>query len=76
VPDDRWGEAVKAVVVLREGDAAAEREIIEFCRERLAAYKCPQSVDFAQTLPRNPTGKVLKRELREPYWEGRQRRIN
>ena len=53
-----------------------EAEIIEFCRERLASYKCPQSVDFTQALPRNPTGKVLKRELREPYWEGRQRRVN
>jgi long-chain acyl-CoA synthetase len=76
VPDSTWGEAVKAVVVLREGENAAEREIIEFCRERLAPYKCPQSVDFTQALPRNPTGKVLKRELREPYWEGRQRRVN
>jgi acyl-CoA synthetase (AMP-forming)/AMP-acid ligase II len=76
VPDDTWGEAVKAVVVLRDGEAAEEREIVEFCRERLARYKCPQSVDFAQSLPRNPTGKVLKRELREPYWEGRQRRVN
>ena len=68
VPDENWGEAVKAVVVLRNGESAEEREIIEFCRERLASYKCPQSVDFTQALPRNPTGKVLKRELREPYW--------
>lgn len=76
VPDDKWGEAVKAVVVLRDRESAEEREIIEFCRARLAPYKCPQSVDFVQALPRNPTGKVLKRELREPHWEGRQRRVN
>ncbi len=76
VPDENWGEAVKAVVVLRNGESAEEREIIEFCRERLASYKCPQSVDFTQALPRNPTGKVLKRELRDPYGEGRQRRVN
>jgi acyl-CoA synthetase (AMP-forming)/AMP-acid ligase II len=76
VPHDTWGEAVKAVVVLRDGASADEQEIIEFCRTRLAAYKCPRSVDFVDALPRNPTGKVLKRALREPYWEGRDRRIN
>jgi len=76
VPDDTWGEAVKAVVVLREHENVDESEIIGFCRERLAPYKCPRSVDFTQMLPRNPTGKVLKRALREPYWKGRQRRVN
>jgi fatty-acyl-CoA synthase len=76
VPDERWGEAVKAIVVLRDGADADEREIVEFCRARLAPYKSPQSVDFLTELPRNPTGKVLKRELREPYWEGLQRRVN
>lgn len=71
VPDDKWGEVVKAVVAL-EGEASAE-EIIAFARERLAAYKCPKSIDFADELPRNPTGKILKKELRKPYWEGRDR---
>lgn len=71
VPDDKWGEVVKAVVSL-EGEATAE-EIIAFARERLAAYKCPKTIDFADELPRNPTGKILKKELRKPYWEGRDR---
>jgi acyl-CoA synthetase (AMP-forming)/AMP-acid ligase II len=76
VPDDTWGEAVKACVVLKPGAKAGEVEIIEFMRARLAHYKCPKSVDFLETIPRNPTGKILKRVLREPYWRGRERRIN
>ena len=76
VPDDRWGEAVKAVVVLRPDRAVEAEEVIAFARERIAHFKAPSSVDFAEALPRNPSGKVLKRELREPYWVGRQRRIN
>jgi long-chain acyl-CoA synthetase len=76
VPDERWGEAVKACVVLRSGLQAAEDEIIGFMRERIAHYKCPKSVDFVQAIPRNPTGKILKRVLREPYWKGRTRRVN
>ncbi|MBM3218884.1 MAG: long-chain-fatty-acid--CoA ligase [Candidatus Rokubacteria bacterium] len=76
VPDDRWGETVKAIVVPRGGTPPRAKDIIAFARERLAHYKCPTSVDFAPTLPRNPSGKLLKRELREPYWRGRERRIN
>jgi long-chain acyl-CoA synthetase len=76
VPDARWGETVKAIVVRRPGAEAAPDAIIAFARERLAHFKCPTSVDFAETLPRNPSGKLLKRELREPYWRGRDRRIN
>jgi acyl-CoA synthetase (AMP-forming)/AMP-acid ligase II len=76
VPDERWGEAVKAIVVLREGVEVAAVEIVEFCRGRLAGYKRPQSVEFVAVLPRNPSGKVLKRELREPYWAGRTRRVS
>ena len=76
MPDDRWGETVKAIVVLRPGAAAAADEIIGHARARLAHYKCPTSVDFATSLPRNPSGKLLKRELREPYWRGRERSIN
>jgi long-chain acyl-CoA synthetase len=76
VPDDRWGETVMAVVVLRRELSAAPEELIAHCRQRLAHYKCPTTVVFAETLPRNPSGKILKRELREPYWEGRARRVN
>ena len=76
VPDERWGETVKAIVVRRPGGAAEADDIIAFTRERLAHFKCPTSVDFVASLPRNPSGKILKRELREPYWQGRARRIN
>jgi acyl-CoA synthetase (AMP-forming)/AMP-acid ligase II len=75
VPDERWGEAVKAVVVLRPGAAADPAEIIAHARTRIAGYKAPKSVDFIDVLPRNPSGKVLRRELREPYWAGRERRV-
>jgi long-chain acyl-CoA synthetase len=81
VPDPKWGEAVKAIVV--RSPAAIERseddiatELIGFCRDRLAHYKCPKTVDFAEALPRNPSGKILKRELRAPYWKDRERHIN
>jgi long-chain acyl-CoA synthetase len=76
VPDDRWGETVKAIVVPKAGTVATPGDIIGFARQRLAHYKCPTSVDLAESLPRNPSGKLLKRELREPYWRGRERRIN
>jgi long-chain acyl-CoA synthetase len=69
VPHDYWGEAVKAVVVLREGAAASEEEIITFCGEHLAGYKKPKSVEFRKALPKNPTGKILKRAIRDPYWK-------
>lgn len=75
VPDDHWGEAVKAMVVLRPGQQVTGQDIIEFTRERLAHYKCPRTVDIIDALPRNPTGKVLKRTLRAPYWAGRDRQI-
>ncbi len=76
VPDERWGETVKAIVVLRPGASATEEELIEFCRGRLAGYKRPRSVDFVDALPRNPSGKVLKKVLREKYWAGRGRRVS
>jgi acyl-CoA synthetase (AMP-forming)/AMP-acid ligase II len=75
VPDDRWGEAVKAIVVLKEGAKATEEEIIEFCKHNLASYKKPRSVEFVDSLPRTPSGKVLKRVLRDKYWRGRNRKI-
>ena len=75
VPDDRWGEAIKAVIALRPGQHATGPEIIGFARERLAHYKCPSTVDVVDALPRNPSGKILKRTLRAPYWAGRDRQI-
>ncbi len=78
VPDERWGEAVKAIVVPAAGVEANDEtaaDIIAYARERLAGYKLPKSVDYAEVLPRNPSGKLLKRELREPYWEGVERRV-
>jgi long-chain acyl-CoA synthetase len=75
VPDARWGETVKAIVVVRPGTEIDAREVIAFTRERLAHYKCPTSVDVVENLPRNPSGKLLKRALREPYWAGQERRI-
>ena len=76
VPDERWGESVKAVVSLRPDAAASEEELIAHCRENLAHFKCPKSVDVRELLPRNPTGKILKRDLRAPYWAGRERGVN
>ena len=75
VPDDRWGEAVKAVIVLRPGVEPNPASIIAHCRELIAGYKAPKSVDFIAVLPRNPSGKVLRRELRAPHWEGRTRQV-
>jgi fatty-acyl-CoA synthase len=76
VPDEKWGETVKAIVVLKQNASATADEIVGFCRGKLAGYKQPRSVDFVAALPRNPSGKVLKRELREPYWKGHNRRVS
>ena len=76
VPDEKWGESVKAVVVLKEGTAASEEEIIDFCREHLASYKKPRSVEFWESLPKTGSGKIRKNEIRESYWEGYERRIH
>jgi acyl-CoA synthetase (AMP-forming)/AMP-acid ligase II len=76
VPDPRWGEAVKAIVVVKAGASVTAEALIAFCRDQLGGYKLPRSVDFADALPRNPSGKVLKRELREPYWKGHARRVS
>jgi acyl-CoA synthetase (AMP-forming)/AMP-acid ligase II len=76
VPDAQWGEVVKAIVVLRPGASATEPELVEFCRGQLASYKRPRSVDFIAELPRNPSGKVLKNDLREPFWKGHSRRVS
>ncbi len=74
VPDDRWGEAVKAAVVLHS--EASEAELIAHVRERIAGFKTPKSIDFIDALPRNTAGKILRRSLRAPYWEGRERAVN
>jgi len=76
VPDEQWGEAVKAIVVLKPGQELTAEELIEWSRPKLAGYKRPRSVDFRDVIPRNPSGKILKRELRQPYWEGTGRQIN
>jgi long-chain acyl-CoA synthetase len=75
VPDEKWGEAVKAVVVPEAGTSPSEAELIAYARGRLGGFKLPKSVDFVEALPRTPSGKLLKRTLREPYWEGVGRRI-
>ncbi|GAT10447.1 long-chain-fatty-acid--CoA ligase [Mycolicibacterium novocastrense] len=75
VPDPTWGEAVKAVVVPAPGCSPSEVRLIAYARERLAGFKLPKSVSFAEDLPRTPSGKILKRALREPYWDGVGRRI-
>jgi long-chain acyl-CoA synthetase len=76
VPDEKWGEAVKAVVVLKDGQQAAESDIIEFCRANIAHYKSPRSVDFATSLPKTGSGKIQKAEIRKPYWEGFERKVH
>lgn len=76
VPDERWGEAVKAFVVLRPGAAPDEAGLIEFCRRHIASYKKPKSIDFVAELPRLPNKKIDKKLLREPYWSGRARNVN
>ena len=75
VPDDKWGEAVKALVVTHPGVSVTEAEIIEHCKRHLGSYKKPQSVEFLPALPKNAYGKVLKRDLRDRYWAGRSRRV-
>lgn len=72
VPDEKWGEVPKALVVLKMGANASELDLIEFCRSRLAHYKCPRSVEFLDSLPKTGTGKVLKRELRKKYWQSQE----
>ena len=75
IPDDKWGESVKAVVELSAGQQTSPEELIAWCKEKLAGYKCPRSVEITEELPRNPTGKLLKKDLRKPYWENRDRAI-
>ena len=76
VPDPKWGEAVKAVCVPRPGHTVDPDSVIAWARERLAGFKVPKSIDTIPALPRNPSGKILKTELRKPYWEGKERMVN
>ena len=76
IPDDTWGEAVTALVVLRPGMDATPDDLDAHCRERLAGFKCPKSIEFRTELARTATGKLQKFRLREPYWEGRDRQVN
>ena len=76
VPDENWGETVKAVIALKSSQEVTAADIIAYGKAHLAGYKCPTSVDFVAALPRNPSGKVLKKDLRAPYWAGMERRIN
>ena len=75
VPDDKWGEAVKAVIEVKPGMQVAESELIAFCKERIGSVKAPKSVDMWDALPRSAIGKVLKKEVRKKFWEGRTRLI-
>ena len=76
IPDATWGESVKAMVVKKSGANVTAEELIGFARERIAHYKAPRSIDFVDTLPRTPTGKILKRELRKAFWTGQQRQVH
>jgi acyl-CoA synthetase (AMP-forming)/AMP-acid ligase II len=75
VPDREWGESVKAIIQLREGMTANEQEIIDFCKQHLASYKKPKSVDFVDQFPLGIGGKILKRVVREQYWKGKDRKV-
>jgi len=76
VPDEKWGESVKALVVIRPGASVSEEDLIAFTKGRLAGYKCPKSVEFRDELARTATGKLQKFKLRQPFWEGRTRQVN
>jgi acyl-CoA synthetase (AMP-forming)/AMP-acid ligase II len=76
IPDDKWGESVIGFVVIEESTNLSEEEIISYARTQIAAYKCPKSIEFIKELPRNPSGKILRRELRDPYWEGIDRKVS
>jgi long-chain acyl-CoA synthetase len=78
IPHEDWGEEVKAVIEPAPGVAAGPelaREILDFCARAMAKYKCPRSIDFIAAMPRDPNGKLYKRKLRDPYWQGRERAI-
>ena len=75
VPDPAWGEAIKAVVSLVPGEEVTEEQLIDFCRDHIASYKKPKSVDFVNEIPKNNNGKIVKKELREKYWQGKESQV-
>ncbi|HEY3484925.1 MAG TPA: AMP-dependent synthetase, partial [Ilumatobacteraceae bacterium] len=76
IPDEKWGELVTALVVRANGSTLTEDEVIAWCKQKLAGYKCPKRVEFRMELARTATGKLQKFKLREPFWEGRERQVN
>ncbi len=77
VPDEKWGETVKAIVIRTpDAEGNSDEELIAYAKERLASFKCPTSIDEVTELPRNPSGKLLKTEIRKPYWAGKERMVN
>ena len=76
IPDDKWGETVKGFVILKQDSNITEKEIITYTKEQIAAYKCPSSIDFITEMPRNPSGKILRRELRAPFWKDADRNVS
>ena len=76
IPSDEWGESVHAVVVCKPGASATTKQLADHCRQLIAGYKCPRSTEFRDALPMTGAGKILKTELRKPYWEGRTRAVN
>ncbi len=75
VPDDKWGEAVKAVVQLKAGATATTEDLIAYCKAELGSVKVPKSIDYVTVLPKSAVGKLLKRDLREKYWQGAGRQV-
>ena len=75
-PDAKWGEVVQAVVVLRPGKQATEEEIIEHCKKKLAGYKCPKAVAFWDDIPKTVVGKIIKKDVKKKFWEGKDRMIS
>lgn len=76
VPDDKWGESVKAIIVVKEGEALSEEDVITFAKTQIASFKCPKSIDFIDALPRNASGKILRKDLRKNYWGDKERAVN
>jgi long-chain acyl-CoA synthetase len=75
IPDEQWGETVMAVIVKRAGAEPGEEEIVDHCKAHIAGYKCPRRVRFVDALPLSGAGKILKSQLRDPYWQGRERKV-
>jgi len=75
IPNELWGESVKAIIVLKPGSKVTEQEMLDYCKENMADYKKPRLIEFREKLPMNPSGKILKRELRDEHWKGRESKI-